>query len=1031
VPKHTPGSIDSLARDALRLSRRWGAGRLASWLLGALVLVYGVWFFGFATVHNGPTATLPVRALASDRPFSDLQAMRQLLADQPEQRKHKTGVDQPTTWLMATIPGVEPMHGVPQRVRTIHIPEKSIALADVALVDASGDARLWSRFGVGIATYKSQRALPGFSLEVPLQWNPEAPLTLLMRVEPAGVANNFTVDLWDARPFADAQVKLQQRTAMLIGALMLLTIYALAAAQAGNVPFLLVFAFWLVARCGYVMSSGGFNYFSFGEIAGSDIGMAARQLALLSFPCAAAALVWSLTQAELRRHATRKILRLALVLSCAAMAIGPFMPSAIFQLTMWVSAGVVIVAILAVIVGGFRLINNTVTRWYLGGLLLDVVAGLNELVLSLAFESPVPWLTLQQVSLVSAMLTGVAVGSMVSKEREKRLRAQEAAIDLLGKYEMVYRTVPIGLVSFGPEDRVERFNAGFARMFGLPLPARGCAPADDPAVVATLAESFPVALRNRIRAELHETGECDFPYRLGEDAQARWLRIMARGSQAAFEASVSDITEHKNTERRLAHAAEHDALTGALNRRGLVRLLGRMLQEGGEVPRHSLVYLDLDRFKLLNDLFGHPAGDLVLQEVVTRLQSVLGDRVAVARLGGDEFAALLPAAESERHEALAQAALAAIAGEPFRIPGHSFTVTASVGMFRCAGGLTQEALIAGADRACLDAKRKGRNQVVVQNDPTALIKRQLAELSALAEVGDADAFGDVELTIQPIISLQESGRLAGEFLVRERAPDGSLVAADVFLDAAEERGQMASVDRWVLRQALQWLSRHGERFPSLQFLSVNLSARALNDELFKTFVLALLRRHHEVSHLLVIEISESVAMQDVFVLEKFVSQLRETGARLALDDVGSGYSSFSSLDDVGANYLKIDGRFVRAMTSQGGSTTVIRTINVLAHELGMESIAGSIDDAQTLAVLKAMGADYGQGNALCPALPLDAFTEACARGTLALAPEIHAILGDERPSAPRPRSGALAAAEAGPDGVSAAAAAAGSPATVV
>src|SRR5690606_34595470 len=124
---------------------------------------------------------------------------------------------QPTTWLMATIPGVEPMHGVPQRVRTIHIPEKSIALADVALLDASGAARLWSRFGVGIATYKSQRALPGFSLEIPQQWNPEEPLTLLMRGEPAGVANNITVDLWDAQRFADAQVKLQQRTAMLIG----------------------------------------------------------------------------------------------------------------------------------------------------------------------------------------------------------------------------------------------------------------------------------------------------------------------------------------------------------------------------------------------------------------------------------------------------------------------------------------------------------------------------------------------------------------------------------------------------------------------------------------------------------------------------------------------------------------------------------------------------------------------------------------------------------------------------------------------
>jgi diguanylate cyclase (GGDEF)-like protein len=980
VSKNTPGSIDSLARNAMRLGRRRGAGRLASWLLGALVLVYAIWFFGYATVHDGPDASLQVRALASDRPFSDIQAMLEPLQAQPRARKHHTGIDRPTTWMMATIPAVEVRYGVPPRTRTIHFPEKAIGVADVALLSPGGEARLWSRFGVGIATYESRRALPGFSIEVPREWDSRLPLTVVMRVEPAAVANNLAIDVWDSRRFADAQVKLQQRTAMLIGALMLLAIYALAAAQAGNVPYLLVFAFWLVARCGFVMSSGGFNYFSLGEIAGSGIGMSVRQLALLSFPCAAAALVWSLTQAELRRHASRKLLRAALMTSCAATAIGAVLPSAAFQLVLWVSAGFVIVAMLVVIYSGFRLIDNIATRWYLGGLLLDVVAGLNELLVSLSFDSPLPGLNLQQVSLVSAMLTGVAVGSLVSKEREKRLRAQEAASELLGKYEMVYRTVPIGLVSFGADDRVERFNDGFARMFGLPSPARGCDPADDPAVSAVLDAAFPVALRNRIRAELHESGECDFPYRLGEEGQARWLRILARGSQAAFEASVSDVTEHKNTEHRLAHAAEHDALTGALNRRGLVRHLGRALQDDAEISRHSLVYLDLDRFKLLNDLFGHPAGDLVLQEVVSRLQSALGERVAIARLGGDEFAALLGGADRDRHESLAAAALDAIAGQAFHIPGHSFTVTASVGMFRCAPGLTQEAQIAGADRACLDAKRKGRNQVVVQNDASALIKRQLAELSALAEVGDTDAFGDVELTIQPIVSLQQPGRMGGEFLLRQRTPEGTLVPADILLDAAEERGQMASVDRWVLRQALQWLGRHAERFPSLDFLSVNLSARALNDELFKNFVLALLRKHYTVAHYLVVEISESVAMQDVFVLEKFVSQLRETGVRLALDDVGSGYSSFASLDNVGANYLKIDGRFVQAMAAHGGGATVIRTINVLAHELGMESVASSIEDAATLAALKSMGADYGQGSALCPPLPLAEFARMCERG---------------------------------------------------
>ena len=320
-------------------------------------------------------------------------------------------------------------------------------------------------------------------------------------------------------------------------------------------------------------------------------------------------------------------------------------------------------------------------------------------------------------------------------------------------------------------------------------------------------------------------------------------------------------------------------------------------------------------------------------------------------------------------------------------------MTASVGLFRFAPGLSPEALIAGADRACLDAKRKGRNQVVIQNDASALIKRQMAELSVLADLGDTDTFGDFELTIQPIVSLHDPRRMGGEVLLRHRAADGSLQPADHLTDAAEERGEMCNVDRWMLRQSLHWLSRNGARFGLLDFLSLNLSGTSLNDEFFKTFVLALLRKHHHIAHLVVIEITEGVAMQDVFIMEKFIAQLRETGARLALDDFGSSYSSFASLNDVGASYLKIDGRFVRSLSDQASSTTVIRTINVLAHELGMECIADSIDDAGTLALVRKLGADYGQGSALCPPLPLAEFEAVCAAGRVEPPLEVRRALG--------------------------------------
>ena len=238
---------------------------------------------------------------------------------------------------------------------------------------------------------EARRALPGFAMDIPSDWDDREDLTLVMRIEPAGVTNSLGIDLWYTKRFQDAQFKLQQRTAMLIGALMLLTVYALAAAQAGKVPYLLVFAFWLVARCGFVMSSDGFSFFSFGVAAGSPLGLGLRQVALLSFPFASALLLWSLTQAELRGTFVRRLMLAVLVASCGATLVVGVLPSPVFQVLLWLSAVTVIATVVTVIVGGFRLINNTTTRWYFGGLLVDVAAGLNQLVQSMGVRlSPAP-----------------------------------------------------------------------------------------------------------------------------------------------------------------------------------------------------------------------------------------------------------------------------------------------------------------------------------------------------------------------------------------------------------------------------------------------------------------------------------------------------------------------------------------------------------------------------------------------------------------------------------------------------------------
>ncbi|MGE3922380.1 MAG: putative bifunctional diguanylate cyclase/phosphodiesterase [Lautropia sp.] len=990
----SPSSNVDSAASAARPEPHWW-GRLAGWALTAIVLVYAIWFFGFATRQDDPVAALPLHALRSDAPFTTRPDVRAAMIDrlngEPARTSLRTGLDEPVLWLLVSIPA-----GAGDR--TLHLPEKNVRRADAVLLD---DGRIIQRahFGIGLDPVGARRALPGYAIDVPQQVDGErieGPLTLLMRLEPHGLTQTIAIHAWTAADFVDRQIRSQQRSTMLVGALLLLAIYAVAAAQAGRVAYLLAFAFWLVARCGYVMGVSGFFHATIGAPLGSPLGAALFKSAMLSFACAAAILTWSLTRDELRGTAAHQALRRVMIGSCWLTGLVALAPLPVYHVALWLVSGAVIVAAVALILTQFHRLTSAATRIFLAVTLVDAAAATNELLHAMALiQSPLPWFTLQEISPLSALLVGVAVGSNVARERARRLEVQSAAITALGKYESVYRTVPIGLISIGSGDRVERYNAGFARLFGLPAAAEEAGPALD--------RCFPAALRERIRGALAVEGECDFPFQLHGGAP-RWLRIMARGTPAAFEASVTDITEHKNVERRLAQAAEHDTLTGALNRRGLSRRIERLLAGAHDPTRLSIGYIDLDRFKLLNDLYGHAAGDLVLRDVVVRLQQALGPRVAIARLGGDEFALLFPESVTSTastttadglpdHEALARRALDAIAGCPFEIPPQSFAVTASVGLFRVAAGLSHEDLINGADRACREAKRKGRNQVVMLDDSAVALQRQQAELAVLSRLRDRREFEDLALAVQPILSLDDSSRLGGEVLLRRRGDDGRLLPPGGLLEAAERRGEITQIDRWVVQSALEWLDQHAIRLGRLEFLSLNLSANSLNDELFKTFVVATLRKFHAVAPLVLIEIKESVAMQDVFMMEKFISAVRETGARIALDDFGSGYSNFASLSDVGASYLKIDGSFVKRLTEHESGTAIIRTMTVLAHELGMECVAGWVEDTATLALLKQLGVDYGQGIALSPPLPVGEFEALCEHGEAALQPELRRVLG--------------------------------------
>ncbi len=941
--------------------------RVTGWLILALVGAFAFWFFNYTDSNRSHTLELELQAIESPTGLSAMESMRAQLRSVPRTSRHRAGLGRPVVWLRVLIPAAPG-----STVRTLHLTEKNVGLAEFMMFDETGTLVLRGRAGAHVDPENARRSFPGFAIEEPSYLAGKA-LELIVRYEPIGISS-MRAELWRDDAFVAAQEKKQQRIILLIGALMFLSLYAVAAATAGRVTYFLVFGVWLLARCGFVVMESGYHYFAFGEAAGSLIGLQLRQLVYFAFPFATVMLVRTLFHHETRGTPAERFARRAHQLSGVMLACAFFLPFMVFQISLWIIALVTIAAIGWSLWYAMRQATDVTTWWFLAGVVIDVTGAVADLLYVMGIvQSTSPWLRAEQASLIAAVLTGMAVGMTLARERRRRLNTQADAIALLGRYEDVYRTVPIGLVSVGEDLRVERYNEGFARMFDLRDPVELDPTVADRAQTPALDASFPIELRQRISQELALHDECDFEHRLDNGQSTRWLRILARGKPGSYEASVSDVTEQREARERLAAAAQHDPLTGALNRLGLSNRIDEAIANDRDLGPAALCYVDLDRFKMLNDMFGHQAGDVVLIDVVARLRRALGDEAVISRLGGDEFVIMLAAADQSVQEGLAWKALAAITEHPYHLNDRSFSVTASIGVFRLIAGLPQAELIAGADRACQEAKRRGRNQVVMCMDPQALIQRRMKELSIVTRLHEEQTFAEFELFAQPIFALRKPAAYAGQIQLRHREDDGTLMSAEPLIRAAEQSGEMTRIDRWVLRRTLEWLSENAVAARQFDFISVHLSGTSLNDEFFKTFVIALLQKHASVADRVVVEMTEAVAMQDIFMMKRFVESVRSTGARLALNEFGSGYSNFSSIAEIPASFLKIDRGFVGALRGERSTAPIIRTMQTLAHELQMDCLADGIEDPETLEMLRSIGMDYGQGQMLGEAMPIETF----------------------------------------------------------
>jgi diguanylate cyclase (GGDEF)-like protein/PAS domain S-box-containing protein len=430
----------------------------------------------------------------------------------------------------------------------------------------------------------------------------------------------------------------------------------------------------------------------------------------------------------------------------------------------------------------------------------------------------------------------------------------------------------------------------------------------------------------------------------------------AGGAITHFVAIKLDITSRKRQEERIQYLAMHDALTGLPNRRLLAENLSRAVHQATRGRHGALMIIDIDSFKLVNDSYGHAAGDHLLKELAERISRSLRPGDLVARIGGDEFAVLVEGVEMADAVQTARRFHAEMEAFQFSIGDHCVAVGTSIGIAAIDGTIDGDAVTVHADSALYSAKELGRNRVVAYDPESDWSSRLMEAGQWAARIREALRGEGFELFYQPIVNLTTGRADHYEVLLRLRGDDGLFITAERFLRAAERFGLMPQIDRWVIEKVTEVLGR-------TQNLAVfvNLAAASLADESLLDLIAERLGVHDITPGRLAFEITETAAITDIAKAQNWIRRVKDLGCRFALDDFGIGFSSLAYLRALSVDYVKIDRSFVADVHVDETSRALVQAVSTVALSLGKEVIAEGVECAEHASVLREIGIDRGQG----------------------------------------------------------------------
>lgn len=580
-------------------------------------------------------------------------------------------------------------------------------------------------------------------------------------------------------------------------------------------------------------------------------------------------------------------------------------------------------------------------------------------------------------SLLIAMCTFALCVLLAERDvSRQQLHTHERTIDSLNVFYDLFRNSAEGLYTSTLDGDLRTINPAMCTLFGYPDEATMLK--DVPNTRAFYADDND---RDLLVGELLEQKVVMGREMKGvkSDGSEFWFSISCQlhqeNGQTFMSGSIFDITKRKLSDISLTYMASHDPLTGVFNRREFERSLHSALQQ---TPTHNpvmILYLDLDRFKAVNDSCGHKAGDRLIKELANILTNKVGDRGMVGRLGGDEFGVLLTTQTEESAYLIAVKLLDAVQGFRFFWEQRIFTVGVSIGLLNATThNADAESALNMADAACYLAKQQGRNQVYCYKDDDARLQAYEEERNWVAIIHQALDQDKFELYYQHYMPLSAS--LQGDFyeiLLRLPLDNGKLACPADFLPTAERYNLTSRIDRWVAEHTFKWLSENPERLEQLQCCNININGFSVADKDLRRFMLNAFQQQHIPHHKICFEISENTATVRKDDAVSFIDTFSEHGCLFAIDDFGSGFSSYGYFKSLPIHGVKIDRTFTRDLLNDPVDMAIVTSIRDIAQARRIQTIAECVEDKATMTQLGKMGIDFAQGNAIAPPAPLREF----------------------------------------------------------